>query len=241
MIYVTSDLHGYPLGDFLALLRKVNFRDEDSLFILGDVVDRNGDGGVEMLEWLLVQPNVFFVLGNHEMMLLSCQFLFEEITDDSVRQMNADQLRFLSQWMRNGAEPTIRSLGQVKKHDPDQFDAVIEYLLEAPAYEFLQVNGRSFLLVHGGLRDFRPDRPLQDYPVHDLVWHRPQPDERYFSHILTVIGHTPTRHYGCPGRAFRTDTWIDIDTGAADGGAPMLLRLDDLAEFYADIGADGRT
>ena len=28
-------------------------------------------------------------------------------------------------------------------------------------------------------------------------------------------------------------TWIDIDTGAAGGGAPMLLRLDDLQPFYA--------
>ena len=33
---------------------------------------------------------------------------------------------------------------------------------------------------------------------------------------------------------FCTDTWIDIDTGAAGGGAPMLLRLDDLRPFYVD-------
>ena len=29
-----------------------------------------------------------------------------------------------------------------------------------------------------------------------------------------------------------TDTWIDIDTGAGYGRAPMLLRLDDLKAFY---------
>ena len=38
---------------------------------------------------------------------------------------------------------------------------------------------------------------------------------------------------------FRTDTWIDIDTGAAGGGAPMLLRLDDLQPFYAEAAGSG--
>jgi hypothetical protein len=32
---------------------------------------------------------------------------------------------------------------------------------------------------------------------------------------------------------YRTETWIDVDTGAAAGGAPMVLRLDDLKAFYA--------
>ena len=34
------------------------------------------------------------------------------------------------------------------------------------------------------------------------------------------------------GRALRRDTWICIDTGAACGGLPMLLRLEDEKEFY---------
>ena len=33
---------------------------------------------------------------------------------------------------------------------------------------------------------------------------------------------------------YQTETWIDIDTGAAGGGAPMLLRLEDLKPFYAE-------
>ena len=82
MIYVISDLHGYPLPRFLQLLRKVDFSEDDFLFILGDVIDRNGDGGVEMLRWLLWHPNVELLLGNHEAMLLSCDFLLDEITED---------------------------------------------------------------------------------------------------------------------------------------------------------------
>lgn len=56
----------------------------------------------------------------------------------------------------------------------------------------------------------------------------------YHEDVLTVLGHTPTRYYDCPGRVFRTDTWIDIDTGAGQGSSLMLLRLNDLKEFYVE-------
>ena len=45
-IYVTSDLHGLPLADLKRLLNMVNFNDDDWLFILGDVIDRQNDGGI---------------------------------------------------------------------------------------------------------------------------------------------------------------------------------------------------
>jgi hypothetical protein len=52
---------------------------------------------------------------------------------------------------------------------------------------------------------------------------------------MTILGHTPTGYrFGEKGKVFRTDTWIDIDTGAAGGGSPMLLRLEDLKAFYAE-------
>lgn len=69
MIFVTSDVHGYPLPDFLRLLEKAKFSDADDLIVLGDVIDRNGDGGIEMLRWMLQQVNVRMILGNHEAML----------------------------------------------------------------------------------------------------------------------------------------------------------------------------
>ena len=81
MNYAISDIHGYPLDKFLQLLNKAGFGNDDYLFILGDVIDRNGDGGVEMLQWIMLQPNVELLLGNHEDMLLKCAFLFDEITD----------------------------------------------------------------------------------------------------------------------------------------------------------------
>ena len=110
MIYVTSDLHGYPLPDFLRLLGKADFSDADELIILGDVIDRNGDGGIAMLRWMLQQVNVRMILGNHEAMLLSCRFLFDTITDESLARFDQQKMNLLSAWMMNGAEPTLKAL-----------------------------------------------------------------------------------------------------------------------------------
>ena len=234
MIYTTSDLHGYPLSDFLRLLDKAHFSDSDFLFVLGDVVDRNGDGGIAMLQWMMLQPNVQLILGNHEAMLLSCDFLLEEITDDLVSRLDLDQISLMMNWMQNGAEPTLNAIHALRRRDPEGLFDLLDYLKDAPLYDSVAAGGRDFLLVHSGLGNFRKDKPLSDYEAHDLIWHRPAPDERYFDDILTILGHTPTAYYGTPGRLFQTPTWIDIDTGAGSGCSPMLLRLDDCRPFYDD-------
>ena len=52
MIYVTSDLHGLEITKLKALLKKACFNENDRLFVLGDVIDRQNDGGVAILIWL---------------------------------------------------------------------------------------------------------------------------------------------------------------------------------------------
>ena len=110
MIYVISDLHGYPLQRFKELLESADFSQEDFLFILGDVIDRNGDGGVSMLLWLTEQPNIQLILGNHEVMLLSCDFIFEEVTEGLIRELDREKLELLSNYMWNGGDVTVRNL-----------------------------------------------------------------------------------------------------------------------------------
>lgn len=233
MVYVISDLHGLKLERLTALLDKAGFSRSDWLYIIGDVVDRQNDGGVEMLEWLLYQPNVQLLRGNHEDMLLSCRFVLDEVTDESIAALDEMKLKLLSHYMRNGAEVTLNSLKKLKKSSPETVEAIFDYLLDAPIYEYVSAGGRDFLLLHGGLRDFSPARPISDYAPHDIVWERPKIDDKYFENITTVIGHTPTDEYGeeYNGKIVYTKTWIDIDVGAAYGNPPILLRLDDMKEF----------
>ena len=235
MIYVTSDLHGYPLDSFLRLLESSGFGDSDCLYVLGDVIDRNGDGGVAMLRWMMNRPNVVFLMGNHEDMLLDCEFLFDEVQDDDLSHLSMQHLRLLLHWIRNGADPTIQSLRELRKKDPEELAKLLAYMRNAPLYLSVSTCGRDFLLVHSGFENFSPERELSDYSKDELLWHRPPQDESYFQDTMTILGHTPTGYmFGTAGKMYMTDTWIDIDVGAAGGRPPMILRLDDLKEFYVD-------
>lgn len=234
MTYVTADLHGYPPERFLSLLEQAGFGEDDFLFILGDVIDR-GEDGVEYLKWLLQQPNAQLILGNHEAMLLACDFLFQEVTEDTLESLTAEKLQLLSTWQQNGAEPTLRALRRLSKEDPDTLADILDYLREAPLYEAVSAGGRDYLLVHSGLGGFAAGKRMREYSPDDLLWHRPHLSERYFDTVTTVLGHTPTGYYGreYAGRMLQTETWLNVDTGAGSGGAPMLLRLEDLTAFYA--------
>jgi len=77
MIYVISDLHGYPHDMFLTLLEKGGFTSDDFLYVIGDVIDKNGDGGITTLQWLMKQQNAVLLRGNHEAMLLGCSYVFD--------------------------------------------------------------------------------------------------------------------------------------------------------------------
>lgn len=231
-----SDLHGYPLGKFKALLNKVNFCEDDFLYILGDIIDRNGDGGIEMLCWLLEQLNVQLILGNHEAMLLSCEFVFDEITNESIDAFSNDKIEILQNYQLNGGNVTLSALHKLNQVSPETVLDILDYLHDAPLYEAITVDSNDFLLVHSGINNFHKEKKISDYTADDFLWAWPELSDEYFDDIITVFGHTPTLSYGkeYSGKIIRTKTWIDIDVGTAYGQKPVLLRLDDLKEFYAD-------
>ena len=231
-IYVTSDLHGFPVSKLKQLLQVIGFSKEDWLFILGDVIDRNNNGGVDILLWLLEQPNVQLIRGNHEQMMISCSWAFDKITDDTMSDVSASNIDSLNRWLINGGEATISAIKHLLHTSPESVEDIMAYLRDTPLYDTVEVNGQAFLLCHSGLQNFDKGRQLSDYSETEILWNRPKIEDKYFDNVLTVIGHTPTNYYGCPGRAFRTETWIDIDVGAAMGKAPMFLRLDDMKEIY---------
>ena len=233
MIYVTSDLHGCSLEQLMNLLQRSGFSGEDFLFVLGDVIDR-GEHGVALLRWMAEQPNVQLILGNHEAMLLSCDFLLEAVTEESLEKLDIARMELLQNWLANGAAPTLTGLRRLLKEEPEVLEGIMDLLRTAPLYEQIEAGGRKYILVHAGLGNFHPDRPLEDYTPDELLMARPLPDTRYFSDATVIFGHTPTGYLdpAYRGRAMKTNSWICIDTGAAMGGSPMLLRLEDRKEFY---------
>ena len=134
MIYVTSDLHGLEITKLKALLKKACFNENDRLFVLGDVIDRQNDGGVAILIWLSEQPNAQLILGNHEAMLLSCDFVFNEITEESIKHFDKEQTELLNNYMLSGGDVTLKALRKLQNESPETLCNIIGYLKEAPLY-----------------------------------------------------------------------------------------------------------
>jgi len=230
MIYVVSDIHGYSLEKFKEHLEYIGFSDDDFLYVLGDVIDRGTDG-IKTLHYLMEMPNAQMILGNHEVMMLSCRFLFEEISDDSISSLTNEHIGAFSDWMSNGGQPT---LAELKALSYEERADILDFLLDSPLCEVVTAGDRDFLLTHSGLGSFDKNKKLSEYTEHDFLWTRPEIDTRYFDDIFMVFGHTPTVAYGeeYGGKALATETWINIDAGVAAGYPPMILRLDDMKEFY---------
>lgn len=140
------------------LLEKAGFCEEDFLYILGDVIDRNGDGGVGILRWLLSQSNVQLVLGNHEAMLLACAFLFDEITDDSIADFDSEKIEILSNYQLNGGDVTLKSLAKLNKESPETVADILDYLRDCPLYEAVTAGGKDYFLCHSGIDEFEKSK-----------------------------------------------------------------------------------
>ena len=61
--YVMSDIHG-EADRFHAMLEKLRFSSQDTLYILGDVIDRGPDG-IGLLRQIMQMRNAVLLLGNH--------------------------------------------------------------------------------------------------------------------------------------------------------------------------------
>ena len=225
MVYLISDLHGYPVGKFKALLARAGFSEGDTLYVLGDIIDRGTDG-VRLLQYMLEQPNVKPILGNHEQMMLACAFLFEKETG----YLGMEQRRIWSEWRANGGSPTIEALRELH---PSDRRALFEYVRSFPLYREVSAGGREYVLTHSGISRFQPDKPLTEYEANDFLWHRPKLRERYYDGKTVVLGHTPTFVFGgaYAGKPFKTETWVDIDAGVSSGFPPLLIRLEDRKYF----------
>ena len=232
--YVISDIHG-EYEKFMDILAQINLKEDDTLYVLGDVVDR-GPHPIKVLQKLMEMHNAVCVVGNHEVMAIDClDLLCREIDEISIEALDKDTIGKLSDWLFNGGKTTIdgfRALSNDKRRE------MIEFIKDFEVYEEVEAGGKEFLLVHAGLGGFVPGKDIEEYELHDLVWHRAEYDICYFEDKYVVTGHTPTQNIpgnDRPGYIFKQNNHIAIDCGACfPGGRLACIRLEDGAEFYAE-------
>ena len=228
MHYVMSDIHG-EFDRYKRMLDMIQFSDADDLYIIGDMIDRKAEG-IEIVEDVMSRPNVHAMLGNHEQMCL----------DTFSRKFLAKQ-----QWERNGGTVTYRTLQY--KRSLEQRTAILHFMRNLPVTMDLEVNGKSFFLVHGW--------PGFSSVKEDMIWDRPtQFCKNPIEGKTVIVGHTPVLYFHvCKGqsatpyilelmeqndhlRIFHGEGWMGIDCGcgnSTDVRRLACIRLEDGVEFYA--------
>lgn len=229
MIYVLSDIHG-NLRRFEAMLAQLQLQKTDTLYILGDVIDRHR-GGIPILRRIMAMPNAKMLLGNHEYMMLralnqpyNCG---EECDIESCTAL----------WYRNGGKVTHDHFKHLSRALRGQ---IITYLHSLPLNIDLTVNDQTFKLVHGAPIQWYDGSTRYRNPTYYAVWKRLDNTDPVPEEYTMIFGHSTTHHYqpGQPMSIYRGDHIIGIDCGSGypDGdpeGRLACLRLDDMKEFYA--------
>lgn len=238
MIYVMSDIHGQKRR-FDSIMKQINLQPEDTLYILGDVIDRNPDG-IKILRQFMATPNVRMLLGNHELMMMDALYYPPPEDEDwPENYYNRKQ----SLWYRNGGQVTHDYLKRIKKTVRQE---IFEYLDKLPVNVELTVNGRQFILTHAAPVDLYENYGSGYNSEREFaVWKRFE-DFPVLEDWTVIFGHTPTFHfqYDNPMAIWDVKSWIGIDCGCMlpdtgdlwSGvlGRLACLRLDDMQVFYSE-------
>ena len=239
MTYALSDIHG-NLRRFESMLEQIDPQPADTLYILGDVIDRHPDG-IQLLRRIMEMPNVRMLLGNHEyMMMRALGAPYDGISD--ILGKSKENLIVL--WYRNGGGVTHKAWKCQRKAVRED---ILDYLRALPLNIDVKVGEHSFKFVHGGPMETYPKygTPAGKTPTYFAVWNRELDALRVKSGQTVIFGHTPTENFQSddPLKIWYGDGMIGIDCGCGypeceellqemKQGRLACLRLDDMQEFY---------
>ena len=238
MIYVIADIHGcYDV--YISFLKKIKFSDEDELFVLGDVVDR-GPEPIKVLQDMMMRPNVYPILGNHDYMALKvlkklCVEINEENAENHLSEK--DMMDYLY-WMQDGGKTTV---DKFQKLSMEEKEDILDYLQEFTLYEDVCVGNKRFILAHADLHGYEEkcmvgcgsigEVDLDEFDFSDFIFYRADYEKRYFKdkNTFLVTGHTPTFSVREDGEALilEKNGHIAIDCGCVYGKRLAAYCLND--------------
>ena len=204
------------------------------LYVNGDIVDR-GRGGIKILQYMMMQPNIYPIIGNHEYALMQVlDFVTQEITDDAINMIDEKTLQNIIEYQNIGGQITLDKFHKLSK---DEQRDIMDYLKEFSAYEEITVNGNNFIIIHAGFIHFAPEKKMDDYQLYELIFKAPNYERVYFEDTYLVTGHLPTRaiHGAKPDEIYIANNHIAIDCASGYGGKVGCIRLDDFKCFYSKL------
>lgn len=219
MRYVCSDIHGC-FDKFIKMIKKINFKDTDELYILGDIFDR-GDNPLGILDYIVSHKNIFLLKGNHEQLFID----YFETGDAKL-------------WFYNGGETT---LNQINRRSYDYEHSLYSYIRKLPTIKVID----NFILVHAQLylpKNFKKINieELLEIQEDDInLWNRDylHSNTKYKNYKI-ICGHTPVQCINNNDEnvnIIHRKGHIFIDCGCCfeeANGKLACLCLDNMEEFY---------
>jgi len=200
-IFAIGDIHGCSTA-LQALLRAIDPKPDDTIVVLGDVIDWGPDSKacIQQLIDLSSRCRLILVRGNHE------EMLFAALESRSERRY----------WFKFGGEETIRSYPYVGG----------ERVVDREHVRFLKANARDyyetdeFIFVHAS---YDPIKPMAEQSNRKLQWEPIQPDKMlaHCSGKIVIAGHTPQTS----GEPLDLDFLKVIDTDCCRGGWLTALEV----------------
>jgi serine/threonine protein phosphatase 1 len=202
---VIGDVHGHYKG-LQRLIALLNLADQDSLYFLGDLIDR-GPESAQVVEFVKTRKYPC-LLGNHEQM---ASFSFASANPESFA---------MDAWLSAGGRSTLESYRGLEK----QLEADLRWFSTLPSYFDLG----DFWLVHAGVH---PRIPIEQQSSQEFCWIRQefhQMQSPFFDDKTIVTGHTITFTFQGvePGQIAQGVGWLDIDTGAYHPKSGWMTALD---------------
>lgn len=224
MRYITSDIHGCK-KQYLELLEKLNFSDQDHLYILGDAIDRGAES-IEVLQYIMKQKNVTYILGNHDYNL----YMFIKELGLGLDNFKNNGIKWgFKYWQCDGGLPTKEGFLALLE---DERKEIYDFIKNASVYKEIEHEGKRYILSHAGIMNFQEEKLLEEYSYFDFINGRMDYDTRYFQDENTYIvsGHTPTFYIRKDRKplVFQEKGHIAIDCGCVYGG--------NLATFCIETG-----
>ena len=167
--YAMSDIHGM-YGSYMEAIKTLN--EKDTLFIIGDVIDR-GKNGIAILQDIMSRqedgnkPRIVFFLGNHEILMMESLDIIKRhnLNEEEIEkicevgntakqimeelphlQLEDGEIEMLYKWLK-------REQGQVtfdayRALPQNEQDSIYEFLLHANIFGQKEINNKKVLFVH---------------------------------------------------------------------------------------------
>lgn len=231
MIYVIGDIHGNK-EKYDAMLQKTDPGMNDTVFVLGDIINIGGDG-IAILQDMMYKTNIYPILGEHEYMAKKVFPLIEmyESVDKALIGLSGEDKKILEKWLTMKSEKTTEDFLSL---DEEGKESIIDYLSEFEAFEEIEAGGKHFVLCHAGIENFDEEAPLENYDAEEFVFAETNYDAIYYHDKYLVTGHTPTAviDRALTGKVYSKKRHLAIDCGCGYGGRLACVCLDKLKVYY---------